>query len=138
VSKFIFHGRMIFAIYLTINIYLHEIITYNIKFCKLGPQALFCKHLSSSPFAQLEQPLVRKKWRRRCEPSHGSGGGGFSVLVARLLRRILVGALWRVWRGWSLLVVSASPPFRYIGPMWGWSCPRWCYAFRLRRHPQVR
>jgi hypothetical protein len=51
------------------------------------------------------------------------------------LHRILVGAL---WRRWSLLVVSASPPFRYIGPMWGWSCPRWCYAFRLRRHPKVR
>jgi hypothetical protein len=51
------------------------------------------------------------------------------MLVARLLRQVLVGALWRGWRGWSSLVLSACSPFGYIGPRWGWGCCRWCYAF---------
>ena len=49
--------------------------------------------------------------------------------------RILVGALWRVWCWWSMRVLSASLPFGYIEPRWGWGCPRWCLAFRLRRRP---
>lgn len=57
-----------------------------------------------------------------CGGHGGSGGGGFSFLVASLMCWILVGALWRVLRGWSMCLLSASLPFEHIGPRWGWCC----------------
>jgi hypothetical protein len=51
-----------------------------------------CSPVLVCPMVCRWRPWVRSPLR--CEASRGSGGGGIFLPVARLMRRILVGALW--------------------------------------------